>query len=244
MIIIGAVPFEVKIVIGALLPVASSQYWFATCYIFLLLISPALQLFIQNVSQEGFKKILVVLFFAWCVIPQLHLGNPGYSNFGWFIFLYLLSAYVKLYPKEWMLKIKPQHGLGAFLVVCIATVITYKFGYTSDFFRENAIYLYGEMNMFPALVCAVFLFLGFCNWNAKTNTIVNRIANCTFGVYLIHDNPNFRLFLWQDICSNCDYIGRNYFTFRMVISVLLIFGFCIVIELGRQTIAKRMKKIC
>lgn len=39
---------SLKSVIMSALPISTSQYWFATCYVILLLISPALQIFIHN----------------------------------------------------------------------------------------------------------------------------------------------------------------------------------------------------
>lgn len=122
MIVIGVIPFGIKTIASAIFPIATSQYWFATCYFLLRLITPALEIFIKNVSEKTYRQILAVLFIAWSVLPQLHLGEPGYSNFGWFVFVYLLAAYMKLYPKEWMEKIQIWHGICLFLIICLAAV--------------------------------------------------------------------------------------------------------------------------
>ena len=58
---------------------------------------------------------------------------------------------------------------------------------------------------------AISIFIYFMRINISYNKFINTIASTTLGVYLIHDNPNF----------------RN-------VSAILIFSICTVIELIRK----------
>ncbi len=124
----GLIPISLKSLLKAVTPFASSQWWFATCYLLLLLVSPALQLFIRYAEQRIFKLTLLVLFLCWSVLPQLHLGSPGFSLFGWFVFLYLLAAYLRLYPITFLDRLNAYHACCMFLFICTATVMTYFVG--------------------------------------------------------------------------------------------------------------------
>lgn len=110
------------------------------------------------------------------------------------------------------------------------------------FFKENAIYLYGEMNMIPAIACASLMFLGFKNWKARQSKIVNCIAGCTFGVYLLHDHPNIREFLWVKVFRSVEYLYDKTFLFRIILSILSVFVIGIAVDLFRQNVIKGLSR--
>lgn len=240
LIIFKIVPLSIKTILNAIIPISSSQYWFATCYMLLMIISPALQLVVTKLEEKQFRLILIALFLAWSVIPQFHLGNPGYSNFGWFVFVYLLAAYTKLHVKKWVYKVKIIHGALAFVIVCALTVITYRFGFNHNFLKNNAIYLYGEMNMIPTILTALLLFFGFKNWNVKNSRIVNAVASCTFGVYLLHDNPNIRYFIWEQVFGCNNYMSDTWFPLVLMGSIVSIYIIGTVFEMIRQITVRKI----
>ena len=107
-------------------------------------------------------------------------------------------------------------------------------------YQENAIYLYSEMNTISGITCAVLLFCGFKNMKMKSNYTVNKIAGCMFGVYLFHDNPYIRYFLWIKVLKNAYWFDKKMFPFHMLISILAVFGMGIIIEYIRQKSVKRL----
>ena len=231
---------SISSLIYAILPVATSRYWFVTCYVLLILLSPALQIFIKYADKIIYQRILIVLFIMWSVYPTFHIGQPGYSNFAWFIFVYLLAAYMRIWESKIISKINIYHGFLLLILIEIMTVITYILGINSMFFRENAIYLYSEMNTISGIVCAVLLFCGFRNIKMKSNYILNKIAGCMFGVYLFHDNPYIRHYLWVKVLKNAYWFNKKTFPIHMLISILAVFGMGIIIEYIRQRSVKRL----
>lgn len=229
-----------KSVIMSALPISTSQYWFATCYVILLLISPALQIFIHNVDRKIYRRILIILFVLWSVIPSFHIGQPGYSNLGWFIFVYLLAGYIRIYPVKFTDRINVLHGMAAYGILVVLAVITYVYGYNIPFFRENAKYLYAEMNTVTAIACSVLLFLGFRNLKIRNNPKINKIAGCTFGVYLFHDHPLIRKVIWGDLLGNAKHIDESLFPLRLILSIIGVFLIGIVLEYCRQIILGRI----
>ena len=206
----------------------------------LLLISPALQIFIHNVDRKIYRRILIVLFVLWSVIPSFHIGQPGYSNMGWFIFLYLLAGYIRIYPTKYIDRINVLYGMVAYGILVVFAVITYVYGYNIPFFRENAKYLYAEMNTVTAITCSVLLFLGFRNLKIRNNPKINKIAGCTFGVYLFHDHPLIRDVIWVDLLGNRDHIDESLFPLRLILSIIGVFLIGTVLEYCRQIILGRI----
>ena len=231
---------SVSSLIYALLPVVTSRYWFVTCYVMLILLSPALQIFIKYVDKSTYQKILIIFFVMWSVCPTIHIGQPGYSNFAWFVYVYLIAAYMRIWKPKIIYKLKVFHGVLFLALIELGAISTYTLGNNIAFFKENAIYLYSEMNTISGITCAVLLFCGFKNMKMKSNYTVNKIAGCMFGVYLFHDNPYIRYFLWIKVLKNAYWFDKKMFPFHMLISILAVFGMGIIIEYIRQKSVKRL----
>ena len=122
------IPVSARVLLKAITPFASSQWWFATCHLLLLLVAPALQIFIKYANQRTFVLMLLCLFCCWSIFPQIHLGAPGFSLFGWFIFVYLLGAYLRCYPLAVLESIKQYHAWGLLGAICIFAILTYHLG--------------------------------------------------------------------------------------------------------------------
>lgn len=60
LIILGKISAGIKIIAGALMPVATSQYWFATCYILLLCASPYLRMCMEKMTKKQYQKLLII----------------------------------------------------------------------------------------------------------------------------------------------------------------------------------------
>lgn len=240
MMAIGEIQFNAKLVVWALLPISTSQYWFATCYILLLLISPCLQICIENLGKKQYQKILIIMGVLWSLIPTLINTAPGYSNFVWFIYVYMLAAYFRKYGLVWISKIRIWHGVFVLLMICVSAISVYYIGDTIPLLKDNAIYLFAEMNKLPAILCALLLFFGFRNWDVKQSKVINIIASCTLGVYLLHDNPNIRRFLWCDLLKNSNYITKEYFALRISLCIIAVFAIGILIDWIRQYVMKEV----
>ena len=101
-----------------------------------------------------------------------------------------------------------------------------------------------ERNALTTIVCATGLFGMTLYSRPHSNSFINRVAGCTFGIYLFHDNPFIRKILWTDWMPNYLHINSVYLIPRIILSILVIFIYCTVIELIRQKIfAGKMTKV-
>lgn len=98
------------------------NYWFVKCYLFLYIISPILNAFVEKASKNEFK-ILLILFFAMQTVYGWATDgatwyNKGYSGIS-FAGLYLLARYVRLYPAKWF-----KHSIKFDIVVYLSFVVS------------------------------------------------------------------------------------------------------------------------
>lgn len=91
-----------------------------------------------------------------------------------------------------------------------------------------------DSNKVLALATGVSAFLFFKNIKIGYNKIINTIAASTFGVLLIHANSNtMRRWLWQDTFNNVGAYESGNVVIHAVVSVVLIYAVCTVIDLIR-----------
>ena len=79
-----------------LFPAFTNMWWFATCYFMLFLIYPFLNVLAHNISQDSYKKMLILGLSLYSLLMTFF-PFPIFNEFLWFIILYLLAAYIRLY---------------------------------------------------------------------------------------------------------------------------------------------------
>lgn len=147
-------------------------------------------------------------------MPTFVLVNYAFSNLGWFITLYLIGSYIKLYGDDF--KVKPWVGIllsiGIFISwFAIKTGINYgipnRHYLLNRFLRAfNLI----EMGNSVQVFCTILMFVSFSKINMKSYKWINVLASTTLAIYLLHDHGDTRHFLWLDFFKNASYSSSIY----------------------------------
>ncbi len=92
-------------IIKTILPSMAGQYWFITVYIMLYLIFPFLNIIIKNINKKQFQILLIIAIGITSIITSIfpfvtHSGVAAGRVIIWFIILYFIGAYIRLYSKE------------------------------------------------------------------------------------------------------------------------------------------------
>ena len=237
---VGTISF--KSVITAILPLGYYQYWFATSYIMLMAVSPALNIFIENAGRAMHKNLILVLGLFWCLLDTfLPSATYCYSSFGLFVFLYLIAAYLRLYGND--MRLKRHVGGGALLCAALLVLsvvalnlLTALTGLTV--FAEHARYFNGS-NSLLVVVFTVCLFFWVAQREPSHSRVVNVIASATFGVYLIHDNKFVRPYIWQTVFNNQAFYNTTLMPVHALLSIVAVYVVCTLIELARKYTIER-----
>jgi surface polysaccharide O-acyltransferase-like enzyme len=239
------------------LPVLAKSYWFATTYIALYILFPFLNVLIKFITKKQFQQLLIILISMFCIWPNLipfskTLESGGGNGIVWFVCLYLISAYIRLYYNK---PIKPIKALmlylGCSLLIVSSKIILENLtinilGYSVG---SNIFYQY---NSILVLISSISLFLFFNNLNIiniRLNKIIISLSGLTFGVYLIHDNILVRNVLWSEIINTANFANTNFFVIHLILSTAAIFTLCSLIEFLRKFFIdkfenKLIDKIC
>lgn len=235
----GQIGFSIKDALFAVIPILSRDYWFATNYMGLLILIPALNLYITKTTKKQMTWTLIVLAGLFSVVPSVVFFSDG-LKFGnahgivWFVVLYFTGGYLRLHKDN----ISPKTGLLVWLV-CSLLLAGYKFGMDalstiniggrSLRILHNYSVIYYQYNALPVYLASIGFFVFFKGWNPRENGLLDRavrfFAPVCFYVYLIHDNCHFRFVLWE-IIDPLAMSEQVLFIPLSLLTVLLVFAAC------------------
>ena len=220
-------------VLNALFPITSSAWWFASTYFVLFLLHPFLNKLIACLDQKSYQNLLGLLIICWGIIPTLTGSQYAGNDLTWFVTLYVVSGYVRIYG------LNPKLTSRRYFMLCgIFTVLTYLLSlvYTILGAKWNVsltTYYYGQVKL-PVLLISVTLFMAFAGLKMRYHKWINVIASATFGVYLIHDHDLVRPFLWLNVFQNAQYQDSFVLIPYSIMAVAIVYAVCTLMDLLRQ----------
>lgn len=235
--------FEVSEFFKCFIPIIDKRFWFISTYLILYIISPFLNKIMKNCTKkEGITVLILVLVFSILYskfkIMEVLALESGYSV-PWFICLYLVGAYLKMYPP----KIKK---IWLFLIYLACTLSLFAMTFWSGDGVLKAIFYNSLDYTSPlVLVASVCLFLLFRDIRIKNKFIHNAVclvSSCTFGIYLLDACKNEFDFL-HNVLHIEQYYGSNLSALYVLYMALVVFLFMLAIELARKIIVWATRKI-
>lgn len=169
--------FPITTVLGACLPMSVyGTYWFVSCYMLLMLLSPAINRITDTMSNKSFVGILAAFAYVSCVSGWLFknpVNSNGYTVFN-FVFIYLIGHGIRRFniPKV----IKPFSWLIVYLSLVALLFLMFRYAKGRAPYYNNPI----------TILAAVSLLSLVLNWKFQ-NKAINVMASCMFPVYLIQD---------------------------------------------------------
>lgn len=220
--------------IKALLPLTSNQYWFITAYCSLFLLSPLITQVLTQLDRKIYAYILVFVAIFASFIPTFIgaiLGKAIFlyycSDLLWFMFIFSLAGFIRLYVKTEF--IKNQYLVLALAVMLLGTVALIVI---SDLLMQAGVSFFGHWSVFfslnscATLIFSVLLFLLFVKTKIRSNNFINKWAMSVLGVYLLHDNSYVRPLLWIEWIRPFELYKHPYFALESVVILVMVFIGC------------------
>ena len=245
--------------INSILPSVISNYWFICAYIVLYVFSDYINKLINSLSKEEYRNLLIVLFIMLSIVPYLSgykiLGNSGY-NFYNFIFLYLIGAYLRLYPlkESYHFKNMSLNGYKSLMVIVFMMMASLNFlicffakeidgtgALANEFFQRINISRLSYAT--PFIIIQTIAYFEFFNYIKFSSKIVNFISNSVIGVYLFHESPIIKRHIYKFLkIDDGIFFGYRKFLYAILMTAV-IFVVGILIELIRKFIIYIVEKI-
>ena len=203
----------------ALFPASTRQLWFISDYLLLLLCVPLL------------------------VYPTLFAENGLTDDTAWmFLYEYLLIAYLRRYPDNRLTRLLQRRcaalllGLGLPLVNTAVRAVLEMRGLTNGKAFQYIAYYRTALGALPNLLAALALFYLFKGLSLGSARWINALSGTTLGVYILHQIPAFRGFLWNGILQAQAHHGSVGYTLFAVAAVFL--G-CAAVDAARTALVTR-----
>lgn len=241
----GSVAFSMKMLIKAAFPLLFGKtYWFVAIYLELYILMPALNWVAERLERSEYRNYLILFAGILCFLPKvagrfIYVNDLGYSELVWFVYLYFLGAYLRKYGVSCR---KSRFLLGwicgaAFQIAACVLLRCGKVGGLAERILECAAD-YSANALFPLLI-AVSMLLWFQTAEVPgCRSFARLLGSATLGVYLFHDNINFRGWLWQNVFRAMSGAGTWPFALSAVLSILAVFVLGFAVELLRMSISK------
>ena len=231
-------------IIQGMLPFFGRPVWFATAYISLMILTPFLnKAFLLPSKAQG--RLVGALFVLVCIASTI----PSFSNIdyiadlSWFCVVYLGVGWAKrsgLFSKiaagKWLAL---ATGALIYAGLCLAArtpLLTWPANYWLDNIRT-----------LPNISCALFIFAFFLKTDIGHIKFVNFFSRSVFAVYIVHQVPAFREFLWKTICK-ADAISTlpptPYALSIIGVAIAILFSVTVVDLLRIKLFAAVEKRIC
>lgn len=184
-------------------PTLMEQYWFVTAYVLMYLLSPFLASAVHHMSKRKLQitlaLLLSVMSLSKSVLPvQLEMDNFGYDAL-WFVCVYLVAAYIRLYGIPFFNSAKKSFAMyflgvaGIYALSMLLHVICVKTG-KLEFFVDVAFEYNHIFNLFAA-ISLFYAFLHLKDREGKMSSLICKLGGWSFGVYLLHEQVEIR-YLW------------------------------------------------
>ena len=236
--------------IGFIFPIETEHYWFATAYLMMYIFAPVLAAGVKRMDKKSMQKVIVVLLLFFSVgksvLPvSLVTDRYGY-DYGWFLCLFLIAAYIRLYCPSWLEQKKHALFLYVSMSLCIfvLSIATGALGNSIDTFAY-----YSEMpytyNHVLCLIGAIGLFCTFKNTKireGKMAGIIRRFAPYTFGIYLLHEHILVR-YEWMEWLYIDNVRGTWLILPHMIACVAIIYVMGTLVDFIRAYIFHKVGKI-
>ena len=250
--VLGIIDFNVKEAIKVFMPILSQQYWFATVYILMYILSPYVNKLINSMSQKENKRFVILLIILCCFINVI--ANPLTGgkvaiiggNIINFLMLYIIAANIRKYDYKVEIKKGISNLIVLLILICLSKFIPiylYENVIKIGLLNKISILMYNYSSIGYVLM-SVIIFLIFKNINIKNDKLNKRVlafSSLTFGVYLIHDNNYIRSILWKNIYADLKNQNLGIILIIIIVSVPTIFVICSSIEFLRKKLFDKIR---
>ena len=252
--------------IKAFVPFLSRTWYFMTLYLLVLIISPFLNKMMRQLSRTEFLYLLLICFFMFSVWQPLSLVSPfdeiiglkkilstqGGKSLYDFIYMYILGAYMRKYhifkshesddnKNLWNRPI--TYLVGFLLLGLINLLMVYKY---PDKAIESVV-AYNDNPLVVIQCTCLFRFFEKLDISRfeKSCKIINAISAGNLGVYMIHEHPLMRHFIWNEVFTidNISFYSQRFYLIKIFLVIVVIYAACWFIDWIRRLLFSFVTKM-
>lgn len=185
---------------------------FTSCFLMFYMFIPFLNIFIKHLERKQHLYLIILLLVFYGLLPSVPVIKMDFNYVSWFMAIYLMAAYVRLYGLFPKITHKMWGIISLGLIITgISSVllleVIYKWGYISHYVPY---FFISDSNKILSVMIAVSSFMYFKDLKFPHSQLINAIGEATFGVLLIHANSDtMRQWLWKETIDCTGHYGTS-----------------------------------
>ena len=233
-------PYQGKDIVKAALPLSTSVYWFLTVYVIVYMTSPVLNAVIEKLNKKQFIIIGTFVLFFVSIFPTVafpmkltHFNTMMMRGF----LCYFLGAYLKKFPIRFL-----DHPisslacfLGSYVFMGIVSILG-KIHSSIETWNFAKTVLCDVHTSVPMLFCAMSAVMLAKSLPIGSVRYINLLSSTTLGVYVIHDNPYIRSYIWNDLLKTNALSNSDHYVLYALRGILMVFLACAAVEMLRELV--------
>ena len=241
-ILTGYASFKTADLIKTVLLITKVDKGFTSCYLLFFLCIPFINVLLSHLNEREHLRLcglgLLIYTFFGTFRPILSVTMNYVS---WFIVVYIIAAFIRMYPPAW--SEDPAFAKKALAVLVSVDIVSVVFCFilVRKLGKTHGIWQFvTDSNTLLAVLTGIAAFLFFRNLKMAYHKWINTVAASVFGVLLIHaSSDTMRQWLWGDLLHNVEMYESLLLPFHAVGSVIAIFIVCILIDMVRIRLLER-----
>lgn len=241
--------FELSVTLNdifkCVLPLHMETYWFCTAFVIFYLFLPVLKTGVKSMSRKALLTVIAMLIIFETafksVFPVLfEIDDKGYSAL-WFITLFLIAAYIRLYGIRLL-----NTSLKGMILYIVSVIMIF----AEEIALQFIINRFGRLELMErisydynhvfVLLASLGLFTAFINAGeikGKVAGVIGILSAGSFGVYLIHEHIFIR-FRWPEWLGLNELSARNpiILILWVLCASILVYIVCALIDIPRQVL--------
>ena len=85
------------VILKTVFPVTFRTYWYISAYFGMYFFSPYLNFLLKKINREQHLLLIIIVMFMLSIAPTLFRQRHWCSEIGWFLLLYIIGAFIRLY---------------------------------------------------------------------------------------------------------------------------------------------------
>lgn len=242
-ICVGVANFSTTNLIKAIFPFFYEGSWFIGAYLLIYTFSPFINKLLNSLTYRQFSLFCTLCILCWSFIPTLTGGAFYLSDLIRVFVLYCLGGFLKVSVGD--KRLFGSKNFAIFLIVASSLLLltsaaamqtlsfyvpSFSINFSSHFYATYSFLVFG-------LAYGIVLLGNYLKpFHSK---FINIVASTSLGIYLIHDNESMRLYIWNGILNVKAYESSPYLIVNLLISSVIVFAICCLIDLVRQFLLEK-----
>lgn len=244
---------SIRNIINAIFPIIRRKYWYLSAYFGMCIFIPIMNLGINKLEKRTLRNILLASFFMMSIMPTVLKSDPymlygGYST-AWLCILYLVGGYIEKY--DILKRINKSSAISIYLISILFTLlskisIVYVVKFILKYDMNDGIFISYTSPTIILAGISLFVFCAKLDFKEKTKKMIKLLSPAALGVYIIHEHQLIVTYLINGFAIKFINYNCLIMIIKVIISAIIIYTTCIIIELLRIKLFKvfKVRQMC